>query len=253
MNYQRIYDQIIDRAKKEKRTKGQGIYYESHHIVPRCLGGSDKRENLLLLTAREHFICHWLLSRMYPGNNKLIFAFHAMTVFTGSKFQSRYTPSSRAVQEAKELSSEIKKGQTLEEKVGKERADQLRKENSERKKGRSNANKGVKKSEEAVAKRTATRKERDNYRRTEKSIEKGIQTRKEKNSYVGRTFSQDHKKKLSKIKEKPIKQYTLSGEYVTGYVALSTAAKTLNINISGISRALTGKVPNYRGFIWKYA
>ena len=39
MDYKKIYFQIIERSKKENRKKFQGIYYESHHIVPKCLGG----------------------------------------------------------------------------------------------------------------------------------------------------------------------------------------------------------------------
>lgn len=39
-------------------------YYETHHIVPRSEGGSDNSSNLVKLTAREHFLAHWLLFRM---------------------------------------------------------------------------------------------------------------------------------------------------------------------------------------------
>ena len=66
MNYQRIYDQIIDRAAKERRAKKQGIYYEIHHIVPRSEGGSNKQSNLVLLTAKEHYIAHLLLYTENP-------------------------------------------------------------------------------------------------------------------------------------------------------------------------------------------
>lgn len=79
MNYQRIYNQLIERGKKENRkklkhTNPDFVYYERHHIIPRCLGGSNDKENLVLLTAREHFLAHWLLVRIYPENSKLIFA-----------------------------------------------------------------------------------------------------------------------------------------------------------------------------------
>ena len=39
-----------------------GSYVEKHHIIPRCIGGSDHKENLVSLTAREHFVCHLLLT-----------------------------------------------------------------------------------------------------------------------------------------------------------------------------------------------
>ena len=42
----------------------QGGYYEKHHIVPRSMGGSNKKSNLVDLTAREHYVCHRLLTKM---------------------------------------------------------------------------------------------------------------------------------------------------------------------------------------------
>lgn len=109
MNYQKIYDQIIDRA-KERKLEG---YKEKHHIIPKCMGGGNERENLVELTAREHFICHWLLHRIYPDVSALSFAFKMMATVT-TPHQHRYTPSSRTVQEAKKAgaraSSEILKG-----------------------------------------------------------------------------------------------------------------------------------------------
>ena len=60
--YTRLYFSIIDRAAAEDRQKFQGVYYERHHVVPRSLGG--KAMPTVLLTAREHFICHALLLNM---------------------------------------------------------------------------------------------------------------------------------------------------------------------------------------------
>lgn len=57
--YHRWYFNIINRAKIRTITG----YYETHHIVPKSLGGDDLAENLVKLTAREHFICHWLLTK----------------------------------------------------------------------------------------------------------------------------------------------------------------------------------------------
>lgn len=80
MNYQKIHDQIIERAKSRKL---EG-YKERHHIVPRCMGGTDDSENLVDLTAREHFIIHKLLCMIYPDNNKLFFAYRMMAVMKNS-------------------------------------------------------------------------------------------------------------------------------------------------------------------------
>jgi hypothetical protein len=76
MNYQKIYDIIIDRS-KNRILEG---YVEKHHIIPECLGGTDDPSNLVVLTAREHYIVHQLLVKMYPDNHKLIYAANMMTV-----------------------------------------------------------------------------------------------------------------------------------------------------------------------------
>ena len=71
-------------------------YTENHHIVPKCLGGSDLQENLVKLTAREHFVCHWLLTRMTTGEarHKMLTAVFRMMIQKNNK-QARITPFSR--------------------------------------------------------------------------------------------------------------------------------------------------------------
>lgn len=61
--YTRIYYLIINGAKSKSRIKGK-IYYENHHIKPKSLSGTNEKDNLVLLTPREHFICHLLLTKM---------------------------------------------------------------------------------------------------------------------------------------------------------------------------------------------
>ena len=58
MDYQKIYNCLIERAITDNRKKCDIVYYEQHHIIPKCLGGTDNTDNLVLLTAREHFIAH---------------------------------------------------------------------------------------------------------------------------------------------------------------------------------------------------
>ena len=47
-----------------KVLKKNGDYFENHHIKPRCTGGTDNNTNLVLLTARDHFIVYYLLYRI---------------------------------------------------------------------------------------------------------------------------------------------------------------------------------------------
>lgn len=58
MNYNKIYSQLCLRAMLENRTKGN-IYYENHHYLPDALGGSNHKSNMVLLTAREHYLAHF--------------------------------------------------------------------------------------------------------------------------------------------------------------------------------------------------
>jgi hypothetical protein len=55
-------------------------YSELHHIIPRSLGGSNDPDNLVELTARQHFICHRLLTKFTVGEQKrkMVFAIHLM-------------------------------------------------------------------------------------------------------------------------------------------------------------------------------
>lgn len=72
MNYRHVYCAIIRHAKSEElqgiRKRGNGEYYERHHILPRSLFPlwEKRKSNTVLLTAREHFFCHQLLTKIYP-------------------------------------------------------------------------------------------------------------------------------------------------------------------------------------------
>ena len=74
--YKTWYNKITKNAKTRTLTG----YKERHHIIPRSLGGSDEADNLVDLTAREHFICHWLLIKMYSGESKakMVYALNGM-------------------------------------------------------------------------------------------------------------------------------------------------------------------------------
>jgi hypothetical protein len=83
MNYLSIYNLIVSNAKstdrrKRKHTDEKYVYYEKHHIIPKCVGGTDVIQNLVLLTAREHFVVHQLLTKIYPNEHKLVFALRRM-------------------------------------------------------------------------------------------------------------------------------------------------------------------------------
>jgi uncharacterized protein YeaC (DUF1315 family) len=98
--YNQWYNSIIENA----RSRTLSGYKESHHIVPQSLGGPDTKENLVDLTAREHFVCHWLLFKMHTGEarSKMIYAFNGMK--RSNREQERYETAitSRVYQKLKE-------------------------------------------------------------------------------------------------------------------------------------------------------
>lgn len=99
MNYKKLYESIIRKARDENRKKHKGgVYYEWHHVIPvfmflirkksrkgppgHLLGNHDDAENLVLLTPREHFICHILLKNMFKDTKYAIQATSALGFFT---------------------------------------------------------------------------------------------------------------------------------------------------------------------------
>lgn len=95
--YTLLYYKIINNAISKKRVKRRHthknyVYFEIHHIIPKSLDGTDDILNLVLLTPREHFLCHYLLCKMVENNsvkwNKLVRAFTFMN--SSSSKQNRY-------------------------------------------------------------------------------------------------------------------------------------------------------------------
>ena len=106
--YSRWYNQIIERAKCRLLT---GEYKEIHHIIPKCLGGNNDSSNLVELTAREHFIAHWLLTKMVDGNNQKKMAYACkMMMHSHGKGQQRHRVTSRIYETLKQNLNIILKG-----------------------------------------------------------------------------------------------------------------------------------------------
>jgi hypothetical protein len=79
MNYQLHYNKLIDKAvsegrKKYKKDDIRYVYYEKHHIIPRCMGGTDDRGNIVLLLASEHYLAHQLLVKIYPDHHGILYS-----------------------------------------------------------------------------------------------------------------------------------------------------------------------------------
>lgn len=112
--YKRTYFSLIESRKiRGIKKKNYEIYLEKHHIIPVSLGGENKNENYVLLTAREHYVAHWLLTKFTKGNNwhKMCSAFFRMCQSTKTH-ERNYTSSQyeRAVKASAYAKSVMYKG-----------------------------------------------------------------------------------------------------------------------------------------------
>ena len=236
MNYKKIYNQIVERAKN----RVLDCYNESHHIIPRCMGGSDEKENLVNLTAREHFICHRLLVQIHPDNNKLKFALWAMCNMK-SKRQSRYVPSSRVYESIKieviKLISEKKKGVKLSE---------------EHKRKTSETLKGRKRPQEVIDKMVNTRKENGGWFHSEETKDKiksnnGMKRQEVRDKLKGREISNETRKKLSDVSvhKRPC---IIGGVW---YESIRHASNQLGVKWDMVSDRIKSKSEKFKN--WNYA
>ena len=124
MDYNKIYNDLMFSRlllkSKRIKEKQNGGYFEGHHIIPKCKGGTGtstrpkNNPNIVLLTAREHFLSHWLLWRVY-GDRQTSLAFHKMLSTTNN---TKRIPCSRGYEEAREafritnLGNQYGKGKT---------------------------------------------------------------------------------------------------------------------------------------------
>lgn len=182
--YTTWYNNIVNRAKIRNLTNE--AYTENHHIIPKSLNGSNGSNNLVRLTAREHFICHWLLTKMTEGNSKhkMIYAVWAMAR-TGVG-QQRYKMTSRTYESIRNQLSRTKKGQIP-------------------------WNKGITHSDETKAKMSADRKGRTPWNKGLGGTYGFSEEAKQKMSAAqkGRIFSDEHRLKLSLVqKGKPKSEET---------------------------------------------
>lgn len=122
--YEKWYNNIVNAAK----SRIIETYLESHHIVPRSLGGSDEESNLVKLTAKEHFICHWLLVKIHKGadRSKMINALYMMQ--GKSTHQKRYTSkiTGRIYENLRKEYSEYIRNQNLGNQINEEQREKIR-------------------------------------------------------------------------------------------------------------------------------
>jgi hypothetical protein len=143
--YTKIYFDIIKNAQSRPNRSG---YVEHHHIIPKSLGGSNAKNNLVKLTAREHFICHWLLTKMVSTDNeqyKVDKAFLCMSYLINSNHE-RYRIYGRAFENVRKKCSMSLSKKMLGDNnpmYGKTHTDTARKKISDSRIGKTPWNKGI--------------------------------------------------------------------------------------------------------------
>lgn len=147
--YYKWYVSIVENSKNRKNNLE---YSEIHHIIPKSLGGSDDQNNLVVLSAREHFICHYLLTKFTSGQDyyKMVYACQGMRRSRG--YQFRYI-NSRLYEVIKHKAAEIQRQKLLGKKLTNEHRSKIsagltgKKHSPETIKKRADANTGLKRSE----------------------------------------------------------------------------------------------------------
>lgn len=84
--YTNWYDAIITNAIHREELLD---YIERHHILPKSLGGSNRKDNIVKLTAKEHFVCHLLLTKMVIGVYRRSMVFAARNMLYSNAYQKR--------------------------------------------------------------------------------------------------------------------------------------------------------------------
>ena len=198
MNYQKIYDQLIEKRKNNKLSK-KDCYCEEHHIIPLSEGGPDTKDNKINLSAREHYIAHLLLAKIYDDYKmwhavnlmsrlnakvKINSRLYEMVRINSARTHSEFMKGKPSPNKGKKMSEEQK--QKLSDATKKAMADpELRKYLSDIKKGKPSPTKGKKLSEEQKRKISATLKGNKLSEETKRKI--SIKNKGENNPMFGKS------------------------------------------------------------------
>ncbi len=149
--YTKWYNQIITRSTTRSLSE---TYFERHHIHPKSIGGSNAPENIVKLTAKEHFVCHLLLTKMTCGEykSKMVYAARMLAATKNNGQAGRYRVTGRIYDIIKKEFSKIRKGVEL--------TDSVRTKISKSKKGKqpTMGMTGLTHSEETISKMRESRK-----------------------------------------------------------------------------------------------
>ncbi len=220
--YANWYFNIIEK----RRTFPHDGYTEKHHVIPKSLGGSNESDNLVRLTAKEHFICHLLLIKMTEGKDKIKMIFAAYCIqYLRSKYRPKIKINSILYQKLKEENSLAASIRSKERIISNET------------KAKISASKiGVPRSNELKAKLSIIAKNRSYSAETRAKMSVAHKN----HSYewlIGRKLSADHIKKISNA----VRGRKQSQEHIDKRVKAHLGSKRSNETKAKISAAIMGK------------
>lgn len=285
LTYEEFIQNILD-------TRGRFFcgeeYYERHHILPKCMGGGDEKENLIDLYAREHFEAHRLLALENPNENGLVYAWWMMA-HVNSDNQERYELTAEEYEKLRKAYSiamsgeknpmygltgdknpfygkhhtEESKKKMSEAAMGRVFSDETRKKISEAIKGENHPMYGRCHSEESRNKMSeALKKKFANSEKNRPMLGKHHteETRKKiSKANKGKLISEEIRKKISetnKGENNPMAckviQYDKQNNLIRIWDYINKAANELEIKEPSISMCCSGKYKTAGGFVWYY-
>lgn len=240
------YEEFIQNILDTRGRFGCGEeYHEKHHILPKCIGGTNNKDNLIDLFAKEHFIAHKLLAQENPDNDNLAYAWVCMA-FVKNNRQQRYEITAEEYQNAKIAFSKLVKGKPLSEET-------------RRKIGKANKGRIVPESaRQAVAKANASRVWSEESKQKLSNTISG-----ENHPLFGTHPTEETRIKISnsnksvQVGEKNpraliVIQLDDGCNIIKVWRYIKLASKELNINAGSISSCARGKLKHAGGYCWKF-
>lgn len=251
-------------------------YHERHHIMPKCMDGTNDKDNLIDLFAREHFEAHRLLALENPENDGLVYAWWCMCSLPGSS-KKREDVTAEEYEEARKEFAKIQSLKISRENnpmYGRHHSEEARKKISEANKGENHPNYGRHLPEETckrISKHHArmSGKSHPNYgRRFGEEVRKKMSDEKkgkylgEMNPMYGKRHNEEIRKKMSENhadfsgkkhpRARKVIQYDLDGKLIKFWDYITQAANELNIPRTTINNCCTGNLKTAGGYHWYY-
>lgn len=257
MNYNEFIQNILD-------TRGRfgcgSDYHERHHIIPKCLGGSNEEGNLVDLYAREHYEAHKLLAEENPRECSLQYAWWMMS-HSFNSYREKYIVTEEEYERARENFSNAMSNKIVSDETRRKIsiAGKGKKVSEDTRKKMSYAQKGVSKwSIEDREKLSKSQRKRFSSKDEIEKISKAhigkhhseVTRKKISDCQKERLLAEDFIEELAKINRKKIAQYDKNGNFLRFWDSISEAQRELKI--THISDCCSNKRKFAGGFAWKY-